>query len=142
MDVEDHTKRLVEDGEMQGELLVRGPWVTACYTDSTRGEFVDGWLCTGDIASLDLDGNIIIRDRSKDVIKSGGEWISSVDLEKHISILPEVYTCAVVAQPHPKWDERPVCVVVAANAGSGLSENKWVDLIRSHCADAFAKVRI
>ena len=75
-------------------------------------KFHDGWLVTGDVAKIDQEEYLIIADRSKDLIKSGGEWISSVDLENHIVALPGVRQAAVVAQPHPKWDERPVALVI------------------------------
>ena len=141
--LQDFSKDLPQDGKAQGELLARGPWVTARYFKSDRGEFPQGgWLATGDIASIDAGGNLIIRDRSKDVIKSGGEWISSIDLEKHIVALPSVAACAVVAQPHPKWDERPVCVLVLAEGGGNAVEGgDWRTAIRDHCKSRFAKVR-
>jgi acyl-CoA synthetase (AMP-forming)/AMP-acid ligase II len=141
--LQDFSKDLPQDGKAQGELLARGPWVTARYFKSNRGEFPQGgWLATGDIASIDAGGNLIIRDRSKDVIKSGGEWISSIDLEKHIVALPSVAACAVVAQPHPKWDERPVCVLVLADGGGVVVEGgDWRTAIRDHCKSRFAKVR-
>ena len=103
------------DGETVGEIEVRGPWVTGSYynvaTDSEK--FTDdGWLRTGDVASIDAEGCVRITDRTKDLIKSGGEWISSVDLENAIMGHPEVLEAAVIAVPHPKWGERPLAVVV------------------------------
>ena len=96
-------------------------------------------MATGDIASIDMEGYLIIRDRSKDVIKSGGEWISSVDLENHIVGMPAVEEAAVVAVPHPKWDERPVCILVRApdSASTDLS----LEAVRAHClaGGTFAK---
>ena len=80
---------------------------------SDPASFVDGWLVTGDIAKIDEEQYLIISDRQKDLIKSGGEWISSIDLENHILALKGVAQAAVVAQPHPKWDERPLLVIVA-----------------------------
>ena len=142
VDPEDFTKRLPNDGQAQGELLVRGPWVTASYYKIDKPEaFIDGWLVTGDVASIDAGGNMIIRDRSKDVIKSGGEWISSIDLEKHIMGMPNVFSSvAVVAQPHPKWDERPVVVgVLSPNAdASSVTTEK----IRAFCKESFAKYEL
>jgi fatty-acyl-CoA synthase len=89
---------------------------------------------TGDVAKIDTDEYLIIADRSKDLIKSGGEWISSVDLENHIVSLPGVAAAAVVAQPHPKWDERPVALVVRAAASSVCEAD-----VAAHCAAGFAK---
>jgi fatty-acyl-CoA synthase len=89
---------------------------------------------TGDVAKIDSEEYLIITDRSKDLIKSGGEWISSVDLENHIVSLEGVSLAAVVAQPHPKWDERPVALVILVE-GSNVTG----DLILEHCAETFAK---
>ena len=103
------------DGIAMGELEVRGPWVSSAYYDApeTADRFTaDGWFRTGDIVSMDANGYIIIRDRSKDVIKSGGEWISSVGLENMIMTHPAVLEAAVVGLCHPRWDERPLAVVV------------------------------
>ena len=96
----------------------------------------------GDIASIDADGAMTIRDRSKDVIKSGGEWISSVDLENYIMGLPEVERAAVVAQPHPKWDERPVCVcILTADCGDAVAKT-ITQTVRDFCAKKFAKYEL
>ena len=123
------------DGEAIGELLIKGPWVCqSYYNDPQPDKFHDGWLITGDVAKIDPDGYLIITDRSKDLIKSGGEWISSVDMENHIAGLAEVAQACVVAQPHPKWDERPVAVVVRHEHSKIEAE----EIIR-HCAQAFAK---
>ncbi|GAC1448942.1 MAG: long-chain fatty acid--CoA ligase [Ktedonobacterales bacterium] len=103
------------DGKTFGELEVRGPWITQAYyhggPESTE-KFADGWLRTGDVVTIDEHGYIGIVDRSKDVIKSGGEWISSVDLENTIMGHPQVLEAAVIGVPHPKWQERPVAYVV------------------------------
>jgi fatty-acyl-CoA synthase len=106
------------DGKAEGELECRGPWVaSAYYRDDAPEKFHDGWLRTGDIASIDPDGYIIIRDRTKDVIKSGGEWISSVDLENELMAHPDVAEAAVIAKPDERWSERPLaCVVVREGA--------------------------
>ena len=104
------------DGESSGELQVRGPWIASSYYDDERSpeSFTDdGWLKTGDVATIDPHGYIRLRDRTKDVIKSGGEWISSVELENEIMAHPAVAEAAVIGLPHPKWSERPLaCVVV------------------------------
>ena len=112
------------DGESDGELEVRGPWVAAGYLDTEAPEkFDDGWLRTGDIASIDERGYIRITDRAKDVIKSGGEWISSVELEKELIAHPDVVEAAVIAKPDERWTERPLaCVVVRDGAACGAGE--------------------
>jgi fatty-acyl-CoA synthase len=106
------------DGESVGEIQVRGPWITGSYyRDPDPGKFDDGWLRTGDIASVTPNGYIQITDRVKDVIKSGGEWISSVELEVHLMAHPAVAEAAVIAVPDRRWDERPLaCVVVKQDA--------------------------
>jgi fatty-acyl-CoA synthase len=112
---------LPNDGESQGEVEVRGPWITGSYyRDPAPEKFDDGWLRTGDIGTLDEVGFLEIRDRVKDVIKSGGEWISSVELENELMAHPDVVEAAVVAVPDPKWEERPLAVVVR-RAGSEVS---------------------
>ena len=104
---------LPRDGEAVGELEVRGAWVTgAYYRDDDPGKFRDGWLRTGDVGNLDELGYIRLTDRSKDVIKSGGEWISSVDLENALMAHPDVQEAAVVGIPDEKWQERPLASVV------------------------------
>ena len=112
------------DGEAVGEIQVRGPWVTgAYYRDADPQKFDDGWLRTGDIASVTPNGYIRISDRVKDVIKSGGEWISSVELEVHLMAHAEVIEAAVIAVPDPRWDERPLaCVVLRPGAHVTASE--------------------
>ena len=106
-------KELPRDGKAFGRLLVRGPWVASgYYKEEDRSAWVDGWFDTGDVATIDETGTMNIVDRSKDVIKSGGEWISSVELENLAISHPAVAECAVIGVPHPKWDERPVLLVV------------------------------
>src|SRR5207247_7165390 len=103
------------DGKSVGESQVRGPWVTAGYyrgVDADRFT-ADGWLRTGDVANVDSEGYAQIVDRTKDLVKSGGEWISSVELESAIMGHPKVLEAAVIGVPHPKWTERPVAYVVA-----------------------------
>ena len=109
------------DGESVGEIEVRGPWITGAYhRDAAPEKFHDGWLRTGDIGAIDERGFFIISDRSKDVIKSGGEWISSVELENLLAGSPGVLEAAVIGIPDEKWTERPLAVVVP-RAGSELS---------------------
>ena len=106
---------LPNDGESVGELVVRGPWVISNYfkmEGSGKSFTPDGWFKTGDVAALDADGYMRIADRVKDLIKSGGEWISSVDMENALMAHPAVAEAAVVARPDPKWDERPVAFLV------------------------------
>jgi len=104
---------LPNDGESQGEIEVRGPWVTASYyRDPTPEKFHDGWLRTGDVGTLDDYGFLEIRDRVKDVIKSGGEWVSSVGLENELMAHPDVVEASVVAVADERWGERPLAVVV------------------------------
>jgi fatty-acyl-CoA synthase len=114
--VDDDGKIVPDDGVSQGELHVRGPWVASAYYDdeaATRAAFTpDGWFKTGDIVSIDPDGYMSLRDRSKDLIKSGGEWISSIDLENAAVAHPEIAEAAAIGIPHPKWSERPVLYVV------------------------------
>ena len=106
-------KEAPRDGESVGELEVRGPWVTAGYYGVEDPEkFHDGWLRTGDVGTLTHDGFLRLTDRSKDVIKSGGEWISSVELENQVMAHPAVAEAAVIGVPDPKWDERPLVAVV------------------------------
>ncbi len=103
------------DGETQGDLVVRGHWVLDSYfRRKDEDTLQDGWFNTGDVATLDADGYLTIRDRSKDIIKSGGEWISSVELENIAMAHPKLATAAVIGVPHPKWDERPLLVAVKA----------------------------
>lgn len=127
--------RLPHDGEAVGELCIKGPWIASEYfNDPQPDKFHDGWLVTGDVAKIDPEQYIIISDRSKDLIKSGGEWISSVDLENHIVAMSEVAQAAVVAQPHPKWDERPVALVIM-NDGATMDPAAVLE----HCSSIFAK---
>jgi 3-(methylthio)propionyl---CoA ligase len=101
------------DGQASGDLLVKGPWIISRYFKDDGGDPLrDGWFPTGDVAAIDADGFLQITDRSKDVIKSGGEWISSIDVENIAMAHPAVAMAACIAVPHPKWDERPLLVVV------------------------------
>ena len=123
------------DGQATGEIAVRGPWVTAAYYREPAGEkFRDGWLLTGDVGSIDPRGYIHISDRSKDVIKSGGEWISSLELEAAILTHTAVREVAVVAVPDPRWGERPLACVVLKEGAIASPE-----ALRAHLADRVAK---
>ena len=133
--VGDDGTELPWDGEAVGEIQVKGPWITGSYhLDPDPEKFQDGWLRTGDVASVLPNGFVQITDRSKDVIKSGGEWISSVDLENSLMAHPAVYEAAVVAVPDERWDERPLaCVVLRPEASADASE------LRDFLADKVAR---
>ena len=112
------------DGKAFGNLLVRGPWITSAYMKAEGGDpLKDGWFPTGDVATMDADGYMQITDRSKDVIKSGGEWISSIDLENIAVAHPAIAEAAVIGIVHPKWDERPV-VIAVKKAGQEVSREE------------------
>ena len=115
--------QLPNDGETQGDLFCRGPWVLQDYFLAEKGTTLEanGWFATGDVATLDSDGFMTIRDRSKDIIKSGGEWISTVELENIAVALPGIAAAAAIAARHEKWDERPVIIAVKA-ANSEVTE--------------------
>ena len=128
--VDENDDDLPWDGVAFGALKVRGPWVVERYFKQQETALDDkGWFDTGDVASIDADGNMIITDRTKDVIKSGGEWISSIDLENCAMGHPEVTEAAVIGIAHPKWDERPLLLVIrAANSQvSGEEILKFMD---------------
>ncbi|HET7745092.1 MAG TPA: AMP-binding protein, partial [Gaiellaceae bacterium] len=133
----DAGEEIAWDGETMGELEVRGPWVAASYFETPEQSdrwTADGWFKTGDIVSFHPLGYVMIKDRAKDVIKSGGEWISSVDLENALMGHPSVAEAAVIAIPDPKWDERPLAVV-ALREGEAASEEE----LRAYLAPNFAK---
>jgi fatty-acyl-CoA synthase len=110
--VDEQGRTLPRDGVSQGELLVRGQWVAAGYYKGEHAPLIDGWFPTGDIATIDPQGIMQIRDRAKDLIKTGGEWISSLDVENAATAHPEVGAAAVIGVRHPKWQERPLLFVV------------------------------
>jgi fatty-acyl-CoA synthase len=110
---------LPHDGAAVGEIEVRGPWVTgAYYKDDDPGKFHDGWLRTGDVGTIDPLGFVTLTDRAKDVIKSGGEWISSMELENAIMAHPDVMEAAVIGVADEKWGERPLAAVVLRDGTS------------------------
>ncbi|MEX2333430.1 MAG: AMP-binding protein, partial [Pseudohongiella sp.] len=122
-------QRVCHDGEATGELRVRGPWISSqYYRNEDLSAFPDGWLATGDIAVIDPAGILRVVDRKKDVIKSGGEWISSLEIENIVSQHPSVNECSVIGARHPKWDERPVLVVVV-NKGASVSHQDIVGFL-------------
>ncbi|MCW3026210.1 MAG: fadD9 [Solirubrobacterales bacterium] len=122
------------DGQSTGEIEVRGPWVAAGYfLEPDDEKFDSGWLRTGDIAAVDEKGFVQITDRAKDVIKSGGEWISSVELENELMSHADVVEAAVIAKPDERWAERPLCCVVLAN-GAGTTAEQLVDHLRDRVA--------
>ena len=113
--IDEDNKELPKDGKAFGRLLIRGPWVVSSYyKNDDRSSFVDGWFDTGDVATLAPDGYMQIVDRSKDVIKSGGEWISSIDLENTVIGHPAITEACVIGVVHPKWDERPLLIVTTS----------------------------
>jgi len=129
-------KRIAWDGETMGELEVRGPWVAASYfgTEGADRFTADGWFKTGDVVTIDREGYVRITDRSKDVIKSGGEWISSVALENALMSHPAVLEAAVFAARDLKWGERPLAAIVFKQ---GQTASK--DELRAHIVDRFVK---
>jgi len=132
--VDDAGKPLAHDGKAEGALQVKGHWVIDTYFGKEASALTaDGWFDTGDVATIDADGYMIIRDRTKDIIKSGGEWISSVDLEGIAVAHPGVAMAAAIGARHPKWDERPLIVAVRAE-GSDVSEADILALFKGKVA--------
>jgi 3-(methylthio)propionyl---CoA ligase len=123
--VDEVGRELPKDGEAFGELFVRGPFIASGYYNNEAASAAaldaEGWFGTGDVAKISPDGFLTIVDRTKDLVKSGGEWISSIDLENTAMGCPGVAQCAVIAVPHPRWGERPLLVVVPA-AGASLKK--------------------
>jgi fatty-acyl-CoA synthase len=132
---DDDNRELARDGKVFGRLKVRGPWVVREYLKGEGGKVLDddGWFDTGDVATLDPEGYMQITDRSKDVIKSGGEWISSIDLENAAVGHPGVAEAAVIGVFHPKWDERPLLIVVR-KAGSNVGREEILDFLKDKVA--------
>ncbi|MGZ5200477.1 MAG: 3-(methylthio)propionyl-CoA ligase [Telluria sp.] len=132
--VDDAGAELPWDGETSGHLLVKGPWIIKSYFKGEGGDVLqDGWFPTGDVATIDPDGYVQITDRSKDVIKSGGEWIGSIDLENIAMSHPAVSQAACIGVAHPKWDERPLLVVVR-RPGSELTREQLLDYFNGKIA--------
>jgi len=132
--VDDQGNPLPWDDEAVGEIEVRGPWITgAYYGDPSPEKFDDGWLRTGDVGSVNSLGFVQITDRAKDVIKSGGEWISSVELENHLMAHPEVVEASVIGVPDPRWQERPLACVVRKQ-GSGVDAAALAAFLGEHVA--------
>ena len=118
-------EELPHNGTSAGELMVRGPWIISNYFKGEGGPLVGGWFPTGDVSTIDADGFMQITDRSKDVIKSGGEWIGSIDLENIAMAHPAVAMAACIAARHPKWDERPL-LVVTRKPGATLTRDELI----------------
>ena len=136
--VDDSGQRVARDGATSGQLMARGPWVARAYYGDPEGTAAafddDGWFATGDVANMDPDGHVRITDRSKDLIKSGGEWISSIDLENAAAGHPDVAEAAAIAMAHPKWGERPLLVVVAKE-GARPTRKTITDFLKGKVAD-------
>ena len=134
--VDDQNRELPWDGVATGELKVRGPWVCSGYfgLDASAAHDADGWFATGDVAAIDADGYVHVTDRAKDVIKSGGEWISSVDMENLLMAHPAVQEAAVIAVADTKWGERPLACVVLKPG-----EKTTVEDLRTFLATRVAK---
>src|SRR5579872_2247841 len=127
-------RELPWDGTTMGELQTRGPWITSGYYHDDRNDqaFADGWFRTGDVATIDRDGYLQIMDRTKDLVKSGGEWISSVDLENAIMAHPKVAEAAVIAVFHPKWQERPLaCIAPLPEYRGNITKEEILDFLGS-----------
>ncbi|KAF0249134.1 MAG: fatty-acyl-CoA synthase [bacterium] len=135
--IDDDGKEIEWNGEARGELQVRGPWVARSYFNTTeRAEaFCNGWFSTGDVVAIDPEGYIVIVDRTKDLIKSGGEWISSVDLEIALLSHPKIQEAAVIAVPHEKWVERPLaCVVPKPAYSEEFDKEELINYLKSKFA--------
>jgi acyl-CoA synthetase (AMP-forming)/AMP-acid ligase II len=133
--VDDAGKELPKDGQESGNLLVRGPWIVKGYMkgEGTAAFTKDGWFHTGDVCKIEPDGSVVITDRSKDVIKSGGEWISSIDLENAAMGCEGVAEAAVIGLPHPRWDERPLLVIVR-KPGANVGKEQVLDYLKEKVA--------
>jgi len=133
--IDDDNNELPRDGVAYGRLLVRGPWViNGYYKNEATDNFIDGWFDTGDVATIDENNYLTIVDRSKDVIKSGGEWISSIDLENVAVGHPQLSECCVIGARHPKWDERPLLLAIKTP-----ESNVTEDDVKAYLEDRIAK---
>ena len=136
--VDEKGNELPHDGESSGEILLRGPWILTGYHNAptTKDSFTeDGYYKSGDAGTLDPEGYLKITDRIKDVIKSGGEWISSIDMENVLVSHLGVLEAAVVGIPHPKWDERPLALIVLREGYESVNQNE----IHEHLTKVYAK---
>src|SRR5260221_432398 len=133
--VDDEGNELPRDGKAFGHLRAKGPWIASGYLKGEGGSALDeqGWLTTGDMATIDAEGHVLLTDRSKDVIKSGGEWISSIQLEDAALSHPDVLQAAVIAVPHPTWQERPLLLIVP-KAGARIDATAIIDHLRPRVA--------
>jgi fatty-acyl-CoA synthase len=132
------------DGKSIGELIIRGPWVAKQYynDERSRESFINNWWKSGDAATIDENGYVKIVDRIKDLIKSGGEWISSIDLENYLMAHPAVLEASVVGVPHPKWEERPIALVVLREQYRNKNYNELEKELKEHLSKRFAKWQI
>ena len=131
--IDEQGQEIPWDGKAYGEMEVRGPWVISSYYNDERSpeSFHDGWFRTGDVVTIDPEGSIQIVDRTRDLVKSGGEWISSQELENAIMSYPKVLEAAVIAIPHPKWQERPLaCVVPKPDYKDDLTKEELYEYLR------------
>jgi fatty-acyl-CoA synthase len=131
--VDEQGQEIPWDSKAFGELQVRGPWIISSYynDDRTAEAFMDGWFRTGDVVTIDPEGFVQIVDRTKDLVKTGGEWISSQELENAIMAYPKVLEAAVIAVPHPKWQERPLaCVVPKPDQKDNLTKEEIYEHLR------------
>jgi fatty-acyl-CoA synthase len=131
--VDDEERELPHDGVTFGHFRVKGPWISSGYLKRNDGLDAQGYLMTGDMAVIDSEGHVTLTDRSKDVIKSGGEWISSIQLEDIALSHPAVLQAAVISVPHPKWQERPLLLVVKRQ-GADVSATELIEHMRPRVA--------
>ena len=140
--VDDQGRELPHDGKSVGELLVRGPWIVGAYYEDAEATAAsvepDGWFHTGDVATIDPDGYLQMTDRRKDIIKSGGEWISSIDLENAAMAHDDVGEAAAIAVPHPQWGERPL-LIVTPRAGLPAGRKPERDALIAFLAEKFPR---
>merc|ERR1712154_586099 len=142
---DNYAQELKYDGVEMGELLVRGPTIAKRYYNvEAKHKFFNGWLLTGDIASIQSDYLLVLKDRSKDLIKSGGEWISSVALENEICAMPNVDKAAVIGCKHPKFEERPIAVIQMTEGHDSEDQRPTLDQIKKFLmkTDKFSKFQM